>query len=349
MVMKAYYMSVATDMWGDVPFSQALLGGADPSPEYDTQSSIYPALIQMLSDAAGMFDANADDLGLGDVLYGGDVTQWEMLANSLQVRLLMRSSGRTPGNVAAAQALISGGMVFSSNADNATLTWVGDNSWSNPLYENAYIDGRDDHAISKAMTDMMNAGGFSSVMDPRLPIYANPNGSGAYEGQLNGSVEPSDFAAISRIGAAYRDDPTAPVSIMTYAEILFFQAEANQDKQAYLDAIAASHDHVGATADATYLADAGAKWDADWQKALGEQKWIALYGNGVEAYNEWRRLDYPVLPEAPSSVYPGDGIPVRLPYASTESLTNGTNQSAAISAQGLDVDQLFTKVWWDIN
>jgi len=347
--LKVYYMSVVADMWGNVPFAEALQGADNTSPVYDSQSDVYAGMIEMLADAAGMFDATADDLGIGDIMFNGDVSKWQKFANSLRVRLLVRTSGRNPGALAEAATILASEPVMMDNSDNAGFEYVGDATYSNPIYENKYVDGRDDHSVSETLVDLMNAGGFSSVMDPRLPIYAEMNDNGDYVGQPNGSIEPSDFGLISRIGAAFRDTPTAPVYAMTYADLLFLSAEINQSKADYLAAIAASHDQHGATADATYLADADAAWDADWQRALGEQKWIALFGNGAEAFAEVRRLDHPVLAEPSRSVYPGQGVPVRFPYASTENLTNGTNLSAAESDQGVGASGLFAKVWWDVN
>lgn len=349
MVMKAYYLSVITDVWGMVPFSEALEGDTQLTPNYDNQEDVMNGCLAMLDEAANTFDASADDLGTGDVIYNGDVTKWEKLANSLCVRILMRKSDRVPGAIQEAINILNSKPVFTDNADNAMLNFVGDNSYPNPIYENKYITGRDDHSVSERLVDMMNAGGFSTVMDPRLPVYAELNNAGVYVGQPNGSVEPTDFGAISRIGAAFRDDATAPVAMMTYSELLFLAAEANQDQVTYIDAIAASHAQHGASADATYLADANTAWTTNWEQALGEQKWIALFGNGVEAFSEVRRLDYPVLTEAPESVYPGQGVPVRFPYATTENSTNGDNLSAASSAQGLGASGLFAKVWWDMN
>lgn len=350
MVLKAYYLGVIADNWGSVPFTEALLGNDELTPAYDGQDVVYAGLETMLAEAAGMFDATADDLGSGDIIYNGDVTMWEKLANSLRVRYLMRTSDVNGGAEAAALNIINTQNVFSSNADNAKIDFIGDATYSNPLYENKYFDVRDDHAISLTMTDLMNANGFSAEMDPRLPIYAAANDDGNYIGHPNGTTEPADFGAVSRIGTAFRDTPTAPVYIMTYSEVLFFAAEANSSKQMYLDAITASHEQNDTTTSVNYMNDADAAWDTDAAKALGEQKWIALYGNGCEAFAEWRRLDYPDnILEVPSSVYPGQGVPNRLPYASTESLTNGTNQSAAISSQGVDFTGLFGKVWWDVN
>ena len=71
------------------------------------------------------------------------------------------------------------------------------------------------------------------------------------------------------------------------------------------------------------------------------QKYIALYGNGMEAYNDYRRTGFPILaaPVAPLNVFP-----LRLSYSSTELSTNST---VTAKASALQTAQQFTPVFWD--
>jgi Susd and RagB outer membrane lipoprotein len=67
-----------------------------------------------------------------------------------------------------------------------------------------------------------------------------------------------------------------------------------------------------------------------------------LYNRGLEAWTEWRRLDYPVL------VAPVDAlseIPVRYTYPVQEQNLNVTNYTEAASAIG--GDEVTTKIFWD--
>ncbi|MCE2821727.1 MAG: SusD/RagB family nutrient-binding outer membrane lipoprotein [Saprospiraceae bacterium] len=77
MTMKAYYFSIMTDMWGNIPYSEALDPDRTFTPVYDSQESIYADLITQLKTAADMFDAGGDNLGAGDLFYNGDVTLWK--------------------------------------------------------------------------------------------------------------------------------------------------------------------------------------------------------------------------------------------------------------------------------
>jgi hypothetical protein len=62
----------------------------------------------------------------------------------------------------------------------------------------------------------------------------------------------------------------------------------------------------------------------------------------MDAWIEWRRLDYPQLEPAAEAV---SGIPVRYPYPVNEQNVNSKNYDAAAQAVGGDVVE--TKLWWD--
>jgi len=101
----------------------------------------------------------------------------------------------------------------------------------------------------------------------------------------------------------------------------------------------------GTEASATDYLTANPYDAANWKESLGTQKWLALYNRSVEAWAEWRRLDFPVL-NVPSGMVYGD-IPVRMPYPFNEIKNNKANYEAAAAAIGGD-DQR-TKLFWDVN
>jgi hypothetical protein len=118
----------------------------------------------------------------------------------------------------------------------------------------------------------------------------------------------------------------------------------------YNQAITASFNQFGitdASAIAAYLAQSSVKFDASlYKKSIGDQKWIAFFGQGLDAFAEWRRLDYPQLTAGPASVL-GGKIPVRFFYPGTEQSLNGKNYALAVNNQGFDL--LITKLWFDVN
>lgn len=344
MTMQAYYFSVITDMWGDIPYFQALQGPNNVQPVYDTQESIYKDLEQKLATAAGLFSEDADNLGAGDILYGGDISKWRKFANSLRARILNRYKHKDAAAESALITLLNSGDLMTSNDDDADMFYPGGAvDTTNPIYENRNIDNRVDHAVSKTMIDLL-----TSLNDPRLTVIAEPNDEGNYVGQPNGSVEPERFTAVSYVGSAFIDDVSAPSCIMTYAELMFIKAEAMNDKQAYLDGIAASMSKMGVSMDEDYMDAASDAYDANSLEAIINQKWIALFGNGAEAFSEYRRTKYPAtIQEVPESVYPGQGVPHRFAYPVTEFGVNEGNLDAAIARQSIDATGIFgDEMWW---
>jgi hypothetical protein len=70
-----------------------------------------------------------------------------------------------------------------------------------------------------------------------------------------------------------------------------------------------------------------------------------LFGQGLEAFAERRRLDYPALTASANTVLNGQ-IPVRFIYPGTEQSLNGNSYKSAVVNQGADV--LTTKLWFDV-
>jgi hypothetical protein len=98
-----------------------------------------------------------------------------------------------------------------------------------------------------------------------------------------------------------------------------------------------------ANPDVAYSTAAG-----EWNEKIGAQKWIALYTQGIEAWTEYRRLDFGILQQPAGGALDGDGdVPKRFPYPLDEQTLNGTSYSNAVASQGADL--LETKLWWDAN
>ena len=81
-----------------------------------------------------------------------------------------------------------------------------------------------------------------------------------------------------------------------------------------------------------------------WRQKIGMQSWIANYTRGYEAYNNWRRLDFPIL-NLPEEATTYADIPVRFTFPVKEQTLNADNYAAASAAIGGDL--ISTKVFWD--
>lgn len=346
MVMRSWTFHVVTDLWGDVGYTEALRGRTPGSPTtvaYDPQQTVYQGLLQELATAQGMFDTGGYRMGNADLIYGGDPAKWKKFANSLRLRMAMRMSqvDANAGRTAFQAALAAG--VFTSNADNAVLTYVDNGVDVHPIF--ASQRAAPTHGVNATIVDSLR-----SLSDPRLGIYANPNAGGNYRGEVPASQTDVSLDSISRIGTFF-SRANASSYLMTYAEVLFLQAEAAErgwitgDAAAlYRAGITAHLEMMGVAPGAitTYLANARVAYAG--LPSIGLQKWIALYGNGPEAYAEWRRTGYPVLQAGPDALNDGR-IPVRLPYPTIEESLNNAALQEAISRQG--GAGLNVPVWWD--
>jgi len=232
-VLKVYITSVLTDLYGDIPYSQAWKGSdvdAIVSPEYDTQESIYADLLLKLKEANELLSENNESVQ-GDILFSGDIVKWKKFANSLRLRLLLRVSGKK--NVTADMSQIIADPVtypiFTSNSDNAALKYLGSAPNNHPINENR--KSRDDHRVSKTLIDLLYKDAPS--YDYRVSLYAElAEGKGDYAGLPNGlrssdaaNYDDNGLKNTSKIGSFYTK-ATAPGMLMSYAELQFILAEA---------------------------------------------------------------------------------------------------------------------------
>ncbi|MFS2187093.1 SusD/RagB family nutrient-binding outer membrane lipoprotein [Mucilaginibacter sp. Mucisp84] len=355
LVLRSWTFSLLTEAYGNIPYKQATNIDQYLTPAYDAQKDVYFALLDDLKAAQTALDPSGKAIA-GDVIYGNNIASWKKFANSLRLRIALRIADREPAK--AKQVLddikTEGGSYISSNTETAQFTYV-DSPNQNPVSN--LFDTRDDYRISKTIVDKLFA-----LNDPRLSIYAaktqDPtpqNYVGLPNGLLVGDASSYGFTKTSKPGTYFRA-PHAPAVILSYAESLFDRAEAaargftTEDAASlYSQAITAALTQYSiASADiATYIAQPAVQYDAsNYKKSIGEQKWLALFGQGLEGWTEWRRLDYPQLQPAVAGTLNGK-IPVRFIYPGTEQSLNKTNYQSAVAAQGADA--LTTKLWFDVH
>ena len=104
-ILLAYKTFKVTDLFGDIPFSEAGYGFQDVNmlhPKFDSQEAIYKSLLNELEWAAENIDptATTKDPFLTfknfDNLFFGDVNKWQKFANSLRLRYAMRMVNKEP-------------------------------------------------------------------------------------------------------------------------------------------------------------------------------------------------------------------------------------------------------------
>ena len=360
-IMQQWAFLTLTDIWGDIPYSEALQGPENLTPAYDEQEFIYREAVRKLTESGDMI---VDGAVTGDLIFDGDMDKWYKFANSLILRAGLRVSNVDPTLGAEWTNLALSRGVMTSVEDNAQLQYTGTGGFgNNGWYTNSRT--RSDYVVSEPLIDYLQM-----VDDPRLSVYAQPTRNSAnsanpvYRGKPYGVTEAvaaeTKTADVSFPGLEYFYSPTSPLVLLTYSEVLFNQAEAaargwtdGEAEALYEDAITASMNQYGitdSTAIDAYIAQPEVAYDAaNFEESIGEQKWLALYWQGIEGWSEWRRLGYPELDPAPAALNPGGQIPRRRAYSTDEFSLNQVNYSAAIDRQFGGQDALDGRVWWDVD
>lgn len=349
LIMQANAFQILTELYGPIPFAQALDSSIE-KPEYSSSQEVFAGVISMLETAASLLSQNNGAVpASSDLLYGGDISKWVKFANSLKFRALMRIDGDN----SKLQALVTGGNMFSSNADSAQLVYTENAPDANPIYETIVNGNRAEYKISSPIVDKLTALG-----DPRLPVYAGENADGDIVGKPAGYTDLPNvdlgytYANISPLGDKYLD-PTLPGVFMSYAQLQFLLAEAaNEGKisggiaaaKSYMDAgIAANFEFNGLAGAAGYSNAVIFTSQADAREKIATQEWIALFGQGFETWTEWRRTGFPAL--TPAVAGDINQIPSRLYYPTTENSLNQGNYQAASSSLA-NGDTLTSPLFW---
>jgi hypothetical protein len=348
-VLEVYTWQQLVDTFGDIPYSSALQGSAEPTPAYDNDATIYADLLVRINAAIAMLDASGDaGFTSADVIYAGDVTQWEKFANTVKLKLAMRMADvNTADAQQAAQQAVAAG-VFSSNGDNAIIQYEGSTPNTNPLWVDLVQSGRSDFVAANTVVDFMN-----TLSDPRRAVYFDDNQAGYVGGPYG---ENNSFSQYSHVGDVMHD-PTFRGVLLDYAEVEFLLAEAAERgytvggtaESHYNNAITASMADwgVSSTDAATYLASSSVAYTTatgTWRQKIGLQFWLAMYNRGFEGWCVYRKYDAPVMNTAAISLLP---VPKRYTYPLREQTLNGVNYAAASTAIG--GDELATPIFWDVN
>lgn len=370
-ILKAYTYAQAVDVWGDVPFTEALQGTANVMPTLDEDEAIYAQLFTIIDEGIADIKATTSVLspGTNETIYRGDMEKWEKFANSLKLRLYLRYSEKDPAFAKAQMdALIASGAPFmTSIADNFQMSFIDAASSQNPIHQ-FEVSRPDQFFPNQFLVGLMN-----DKSDPRRATYFTdyPFGSGQYlgsaatdeqsfaysrihtylRGPLNEALTPDATGRIPANTAnsnAYSG--TAPVRMFTFAEYNFIRAEhalrfgggAAEALTFFQEGIRASMTMAGVSeADqALYLATNGLLIGTaeGMLEQIITEKYIANYGVSVEPWNDWRRTGYPNLTPVPAPQAVIGFIPRSLFYPEAETNSN-TN---VVQKPDMNV-----KVFWD--
>ena len=209
LIFKSLLWSTVTDLYGDIYYTEGLRGqDGILFPKFDDQKDIYPALIQNLKDATLLLSTGTDPIDKTyDIMYGGDKTKWIKFANSLRLRLLMRSS-KNLATVAADVAAVAALPLMAANTDNAAIPYLtGDRTYNWPMSYDGYSDNFMIFRPSKTLVDSLKV-----LNDSRLNVWIAPiekpwTNVSANNGTVVNTTDPNGFTYSSTYEYIDRSKP----------------------------------------------------------------------------------------------------------------------------------------------
>lgn len=363
LTMKAYTAEATTDMFGDIPYSEAFeaTGKGIIYPKYDSQKDVYAAIMAELKVASDLFNKNEGDIGAGDFIFHGDATKWKQFCNSIRLRAAMRISTVDPTTAKSVVAQIMGNAsvnpIMTSNDDNAYLVYPGKAPDQDLWYKDPQV-GNEVWGWFRLNNVLVST--LKNTNDPRLPVYALPNKWGIYNGYRFGLGQLSDTMNnsnnLSRIGDRFANDPKGFSPLMNCAEVYFMLAEAYERGFATGDAQAAyemgitksmEENSIGASAISQFISQPEIAWNGGTTPNLQKiylQRWVCLFKQNLEAWSVARRTDVPLMTNISMDyAQKHNRPPFRFPYPNAEKSLN-TNFPKSV----VETDIFWgTQMWWD--
>jgi hypothetical protein len=251
-IQRVFVFQRITDLYGDVPYSEAGRGftGGILLPKYDSQSSIYDSFLEELQAAATSFDASKTAV-LGDIIYSGDLALWKKAAYSLMLRVAMRLSEADPEKAEEWAAKAIAGGVFDSYQQSMKVAHL-ESTYDNPnshvlgYYPSARQEIKNQNfKFSKTYIDLLKANNDIRLgILPVLGYYLNEQGDTveldyktivdgladpAYQTGLPNGLDPNTLKKpVSRFSQLRSDfvQADAPNILVSHAQTLFLKAEA---------------------------------------------------------------------------------------------------------------------------
>ena len=364
--MKSLHFQILVDTYGDVPYSEALQRGGNPTPKYDNAQEIYESLIVELTDAIALINATSTVSGAlvpgaDDGVFGGNMTNWKKFANTVKLRILVRQSSLTSRTAYITEQFAAITAEGSGYMNTDVTINIGYNQTANQQNRKWNDFAKDVSGSTTLTSDATCATPYilnklASTNDPRLdrlfekPADGHlgvPQGLQDYDTPIVDQYIP---AKVSNIGPGLLKSAAQSSVIYSAAESYFNRAEAalkgfisSDPKTMYESGIQASFTYLGAGSATAYYGQnlQNVAWNSSTNKlqAIMSQKYIGLMGiNALQSWFDFSRTGFPSdIPLSLLSTKPNR--PVRLVYPSSELTSNAINLPT-------QPDAFTAKVFW---
>lgn len=374
-ILTAINIGIAADTWDNIPYSQANLGQENLFPAFDSQQTVYTEIFTLLDNAINALqseDNSGISIGREDLIYEGNLDKWLRAAYTLKARYQLHLVNK--GVVLPNEVLITVANGFTSNSDDFQMFYSDKNI--NPWYSVEILSRNTlnyHNDLASQMVSTMNGDYYpfeSGVVtiDPRLPRFAENDGSSVWKGYVSGGGGlSSDGVTSGNTGFAeggYYTSIDSPLLLISYAEAKFIKAEAaflanggtttsvgsnSVAYAAYMEGIAASMSKYGADG-SDYLADTSVDVSETglMLNHIMKEKYIHNFLN-PETFVDYRRYNFSdqvfkglkIRQEVDASGdYAGEWFR-RASYPSAELNSNRANVEANRQTP-------VTPVWWEL-
>jgi hypothetical protein len=190
LIVQLLNLELVTDTYGDCPYSQALQGSSGVAePVYDAQKAIYLSMLSKLDSIIPTLNPGGT-APTNDIIYFGNVAEWQKFGYSLMLRMAMRLTNSDPTDAQSYVEKAYAGGVFGGNADNAYITF--DFADNYPNGNSSSLQTEEDYSEVRWGQTLINY--LKTNNDPRLPVIAEvpqPGLTNAANESLAGNSTPS--------------------------------------------------------------------------------------------------------------------------------------------------------------
>jgi hypothetical protein len=378
---RAYYFYELTMRFGDIPYSEALLGESDDiyTPVYDTQKEVFLGILDELAQANELLTGD-NSIIAGDIIYNGSTDKWRRLINSFRLKVLLSLSHKTDDPdlkvLTTFQNIYSSQPLMRSISDNGQLVFL-------DVSDARYTEFNSSSYGSARYMDSTFVRQLQDHQDPRLFVVAGQTREAkegglaiddfdAYEGgnpiaPYNDVNIKASLGKVSRVNDRYTSDPVnEPHKLLGYSELQLILAEAAA--RGWITANAELLYEQGVKASfafyRTYVADYAqyfsdeevelylqnemvdfslATTQSEQIQRIQMQKYFqGFLQGGWTMYYENLRTNYPEF-----VTLSGATRPLRWMYPTSEYQQNASHVEAAIASQfGSDNDNTRQMPWW---
>lgn len=391
-IMLAYTFDNLVSHFGDIPYwsyggkdnpdFQALQIDDHIAVKYVSQEEVYKDILKELKEASDQLVIGEDVFAKGDNIYKGNAAKWKKFANSLRLRIANRIKEVYPAAQAEITDAISKG-VFTSNDDNAIHAFGTSNNDANPFWKTFYVGNRTDFFVNRTFIQLLKGETGNFGFDPRLYTVAAPTGltfsaynQGTYEDSDNMDDYPGMPYGLPKVETYFQATDNINIFakqylradrgevLMEYSEVEFILSEINGwSQEHYEKGVKANMERL--EIDAGDINDFIANLPIASKEDVLVQKYVTLFYNSDESWNEYRRTGYPkgdiLLLPGQSAQRPNDGstytfeplqsgnvlakdLPDRVRYPVTQQSLNRENWK--IAADKLGGDEIDKKLWF---